>query len=100
MIGRPSLIDFEEAKSRLPTAQNDQSRVALELVNRAMHMAKENQIGCAADCRCIFPEDSQMPFLVGKELAIVVFCENVVQETGWDGGDQPKGPEEEAAFQK
>jgi hypothetical protein len=97
---RPSFIDLEKAGSRLPSPQNDHPRVVPEVVNGAVDMADDHQVSCSVKFRRVGAEDLQMPFLIVRELAVIIPREDTVEDPGRDSWDVAERREEPVAFQK
>ena len=90
MEDSPSLVDGEVTGTTLPTAQDDHPGRGPGLVNRAVDMANDDEIGPITAGRRVIPIDLEVPFLVVEESALFFQARTWSRPRAIGPGSQPK----------
>ena len=99
---RTVLVNGQVTGLAFPTAQNDQSGSQLPLIDWAMDMADDDELGQVSTIRRVSPVPLEVPLLILEEPPIVLPGEDAIEPAG----DRPrqetegseKGPALESGF--
>src|SRR5205823_8742929 len=94
MRSRPALVDAQMTRMMLPATQDDQARSTLRLVDRAVHVADDDDVGPVAAGGGVGSIDSQMALFVLVEPALVLPGEELIEPAGDRLGEQAEQAEE------